>query len=390
MTRETQPIPFLERGFRPFFLGASLFAGIAIPVWALMLSQGWAPSGYLQAQQWHVHEMIFGFVPAVIAGFLLTAIPNWTGRPPVAGTLLLALFALWITGRLAMAFLGSAPLVSAGIAAAFPICLTLIIAREILASKNWHNLPVLLAVGVIAFANSAFHFALLSDHHTAFSVRLGLSAIAVYLLLIGGRVTPNFTRNWMKQNGVEALPAPAGLADTIGIIAPVLSLAVWTVLGDQPVSGALFIVGALAIFARLMRWHGWRTIKEPIVAILHIGYLWIAVWFALMALAILTDMMPLTSALHGLTSGAIGTMTLAIMSRASLGHSGLPIKAGGFLIMVYSLMMIGAVLRISASFLPGDYTVLVGVAGLMWGAAYLMFAIGFAPLFFRARKSDEA
>ncbi|MEE9380594.1 MAG: NnrS family protein, partial [Hyphomonadaceae bacterium] len=128
MMREAQPIPFLERGFRPFFLGASLFAGIAIPVWALMLSQGWAPPGYLQAQQWHVHEMIFGFVPAVIAGFLLTAIPNWTGRPPVAGGLLLALFAIWIAGRLAMAFLGSAPLVSAGIAAAFPICLTRIIA----------------------------------------------------------------------------------------------------------------------------------------------------------------------------------------------------------------------------------------------------------------------
>ena len=208
--RRHSGLPLFDRGYRPFFLGAGLFAALALPLWLAMLALGTALPSHLAGRDWHVHEMVFGYVGAVLAGFLLTAIPNWTGRLPVVGRPLALLAGLWLAGRIAMAVSAFAPVACAVIDAAFPAALALVAWREVLAGKNTRNVPVCVAVNLFAVANIAFHGAVLADLDRDVAERAALAVIGVLICLVGGRIVPSFTRNWLVKRGATALPAPFG------------------------------------------------------------------------------------------------------------------------------------------------------------------------------------
>jgi len=385
--REYTGLAIFERGFRPFFLGAGLFAGLIMPLWVLVLVSDYPVPGHFQARDWHLHEMIFGFIPAVLAGFLLTAIPNWTGRLPVLGMPLAALWCLWIAGRIAVSFSQYSPLVAAIIDSGFLVVFALLVWREILTGRNFRNVPIGLLVTGFALANIAFHYLHIIDGSSYWVERLALGVVAMLLVLVGGRITPSFTLNWMRQRKLEP-PAVFSSFDKIAMSAAGLAVMAWVLYADHVVTGWLFVVAAILSCARIARWRGLSVISEPLLFVLHLGQLWIPVWFLLMALAILApDMIDETSALHALSAGAVGTMTLAVMTRASLGHAGRPLKAGKGAITIFTLVILAALVRICANWLPFDYMQILTVSGLLWSAGFLLFFILWAPLLTTRKKA---
>ncbi len=334
----------LSYGFRPFFLGGSIWAAAAMALFIPMLQGHLALPTALNPIDWHQHELLYGFVPAIVAGFLLTAVPNWTGRLPVAGAPLAALFALWLLGRAAVA---TSALIGAGTAAAvdllFLIALGLIVGREILASGNKNNMKVLVLVSLLAIGNLVFHVETATAGTADFGKRIGIAAAIMLISLIGGRIVPSFTRNWLAKQGPKALPAPFGRFDVLAIASSAIALAAWIFAPASLVTAAACGVAGVLHLIRLARWRGYRTAAEPLVTILHVGYLFVPLGFLLMALAIaFPAIVAPVAAVHAWTAGAIGIMTLAVMTRASLGHTGHELKAAPATLAIYSCVIIGA------------------------------------------------
>ncbi len=377
---------FLDRGFRPFFFGAAVFAAVAVPIWVSVLALGLEIPSPLSPRDWHIHEMIFGYVAAVIAGFLLTAVPNWTGRLPVAGRPLAGLFAVWVAGRLMMAVSGlsdspKVPLIAATVDAAFLVLLAGVAWREVAAGRNIRNLPICGLVLLLAGANIGFHIAALDGRDTGLFQRLALAVIAALITLVGGRIVPSFSRNWMVKAGMEVLPAPFDRVDKAAMAISGAALLCWVALPETIVGAVLFGLGAVALAIRLSRWRGWTTAGDHLVLILHVGYAWLPVWFGLMAVhGIRPDIIDSSTAMHALTAGAAGTMTIAVMTRASLGHSGRSLVADRLTSIVYALIVAGASTRVAAGFLPLDYFPALTAAGLLWSAGFALFAVGYGPM----------
>lgn len=364
-------------GFRPFFLAAAIWAALAVPLWLLSFT-GYLPWAAL-TREWHIHEMLFGVLGGIVAGFLLTAVPNWTGRLPVMGTPLAALAALWLVGRLAMLAAAQLGVWASVIDSAFLVVFAGVIWREVLAGRNWRNLAVCGLVTVLACANIAFHLGALAPE--AAGQRAALGAIALLIALIGGRVTPSFTRNWLMQRAPGPLPAPSDRADMAALILTGLAAVAWVAVPDAPLSGALLTVSGVAALARLARWQGLRTLIEPLVWSLHLGYAWLGVGLMLMGLTILApDMFPRTAGVHALTAGAVGVMTLAMMTRATRGHSGRPRTADGWTLVIYLLVNAAAVVRVWAGFGGAGSEVLLATSGVLWSAAYGCFALAYGPM----------
>ncbi len=384
----------LAVGFRPFFLGAGLWAAGAVALWLAQLA-GWPalPSAF-DPIAWHAHEMLFGYVTAVIAGFLLTAIPNWTGRLPVCGWQLGLLFALWCVGRVAVgvsAWIG--PATAAALDLAFPVALCAVVLREILAGGNWRNLPVTAIVAVLAASNGLVHLEALGLAPTAdLGLRLGIAAIAILIALVGGRVVPSFTRNWLAKRGEAVLPRPFGRLDRLAVAATVAAGLAWTFAPEALASGALALLAAALGGARLAGWRGQRTLCEPLVWVLHLGYAWLVAGFALLGAAVLGAAMlvpalPPSAALHALTAGAMGTMTLAIMTRATLGHSGQALTAGPGTAAIYALVGAAALMRVLAPLTALDAALLFGLSGLAWIGAFALFVVLYGPLLVGRRRA---
>jgi uncharacterized protein involved in response to NO len=372
-------------GFRPFFLLGALTAALAVPVWIAMLEYGFEPAGPFSAVRWHAHEMIFGYLAAIMAGFALTAVPNWTGRLPLSGLPLAGLAGLWVMGRIATAFVAS-PVWALGLDGAFLVVLAAAIWREVIIGANRRNLPIALMFTLMAIANLAFHAdeAWPIPGGGGHGQRLALGVAASLMALIGGRIVPSFTRNWMARMSLAPLPAAFGAFDKVALVATVAAMAGWIVMPEHRASGVALLVAAGLSLARLWRWHGPSTWREPIVAILHLGFLWLALSLGLMGLAILRpDAVPDTAALHALTAGAIGTMTLAVMTRASLGHTGRAIVAGPATLAIYALVTAGALVRVGAPFLDVDDHAAIGFGGLVWSAAFGLFVLAYGPLLLR-------
>ena len=379
-----------DRGFRPFFLGAGLFAAIAMPIWVALFVTGHELPSSFSPRQWHLHEMIFGYVPAVIAGFLLTAVPNWTGRKPIVAMPLMVLSFVWLSGRIAVAFSEISPLGAAIIDSAFLVMFALLMWREILGGNNRRNLPVCVILSLLAFANIAFHFQHLNDNSTDLIERAALGVIAMLLLVIGARITPSFTNNWLRNQGIEPKPQSGSLArnlDRLSFVAAVAAIFGWVKFNDQSIVGWLMGAAAILTFLRMSRWNALKTFKEPLVLVLHIGQMWLPLWLLLMAVSILfPDSLDQASALHALSAGAIGTMTLAVMARASLGHSGRPLKAGAGAVAIYLLVIVGAIIRVIAQWLPFDYANTIATGGVVWSAGFVLFVILWTPLLITRRK----
>lgn len=372
-------------GLRPFFLFSALWAAIAAPLWLYAFLSG-GPVGL----GWHVHEMLFGYTGGVVVGFLLTAVPNWTGRLPVVGTPLALLFGLWLAGRAAMlamalnADLASEvwPLIIDGL---FLFAMAGVVWREVLAGQNWRNVPVAVMVTLFALANAGFHLEAGAGGVANLSTRLGLAVVALLIAVIGGRVTPSFTRNWQTKRG-GPLPAVAGRLDVVTLAVTAAGLVAWSVAPTHPAAGALLLAAGGLNLVRLIRWRGDATVAEPLVWILHLGYLWLAAGLFFTGLSVAAPgLVPPSVGVHALTAGAIGVMTLAIMTRASRGHTGRPLAAGRIEVLIYVLINAAALTRVTGGLLPTLYQPLLMVSAGLWSAAFLAFVVGYGPMLLSPR-----
>jgi uncharacterized protein involved in response to NO len=378
-----QGVAVFSYGFRPFFLGAALFAGVAIPVWILVLA-GVGDSTFLYpARDWHVHEMVFGFLPAVITGFLLTAIPNWTDRPPIRGYELVLLFTLWLAGRLLIAIPWFTPLVSAVIDVGFLVAVAGLVWREIAAAKSWDRTPMGVLVSLLACANILFHVLTLSGIAADHTERAAIGMVMMLLTLIGGRLIPTFTDELLDGSGRAERPASFSRYDGLSIALVGLAVVSWIVQSHSMVTGWIFVTAGLANLGRLARWYGWLTWREPLVLILHVGYGWFALSLLILGGSILGIGLPAEDAVHAFTAGAVGAMTLAVMTRASLGHTGRPRHAGPLTVCIYMLVNVGAVLRVFGPMTGLSTNLVMGVAAGSWSGAYLLFAMVYGPFLLR-------
>lgn len=370
---------FLSYGFRPFFLCAALFAGLAVPTWALILSGTGQSSFFYPARDWHVHEMLFGFLPAVMTGFLLTAIPNWTDRPPVRGIPLLSMLLLWLAGRLAIAAPWPPPLAIVIVDGTFLILLAAVVWREIAAAKAWDRSPIGVLIGLYATANILFHLLALSGRETDLAERMAFAFIMMLLTLIGGRITPAFTSEYRAQHGLEGETLAFSRVDGLSIMLAGIAAVSWISAPQSMATGWILLAAGAANLLRLSRWRGWTTWREPLVLILHLGYGWVVLSMLALGTAILGLGLRSTDAVHALTTGAVGSMTLAIMTRATLGHTGRPRHAGSMTVMIYLLANLGAILRVFGTTTGLSTNVALGLAAAAWSSAYLLFAVTYGP-----------
>jgi uncharacterized protein involved in response to NO len=364
-------------GFRPFFLFGAFYGAIAVPLWILSYLGHLDLPVLYPAMEWHAHEMIYGYLAAIITGFLLTAVPNWTGRLPLNGWPLVLLVTVWLAGRVAVAMsakLGWAA--TAVIDCAFLVVVAASVLREIVAGKNWSNLKVLILVGVFIAGNVAYHLELHLQGAAPYGRKIGIAAAIMLITVIGGRIVPSFTRNWLARQQSKTLPAPFGKFDMVALAVGLVSLVAWVVAEDSRIAGAALLLAGVLHLARLVRWQGYRTTRDPLVLILHIAYAFIPAGFIVLAAAAF-GLAPPTAGLHVWTVGAIGGMTLAVMTRATLGHTGRALKADRLTCVIYAAIILAAVVRGVAAFAPGLGVHCLALAAALWSAAFLLFCLGY-------------
>ncbi|MFC2967925.1 NnrS family protein [Acidimangrovimonas pyrenivorans] len=362
-------------GFRPFFLLAGLFAAIAVPLWLAMFTGAVTLRGPFDPVDWHIHEMLFGYTAAVIAGFLFTAVPNWTGRMPARGVPLALLAALWLAGRLAVAgVLGLDPVAVAVIDSAFLLAIGAMIGIEIVAGRNWRNLKVLVPVTLYAATNIAFHLGALSGAGTEGSRRAAFAVILFLVMLIGGRIIPSFTRNWLAAQRAARMPVPVNRFDGISLAVAAAGLLLWVAGPDSVATGVTLLAAAGLQLVRLSRWRGLAAWRSPLLLMLHLAYAALPVGLAVTGLAAFGLASPVAG-YHLLGIGAIGGMTLAVMMRAAMGHTGRPLVAGRLLSLAFLLVLGAALIRVLAADTMGGLV----LAAALWTAGFALFSLKVGP-----------
>ena len=372
-------------GFRPFFLGGAIWAVLSMALWVAALSGLAAPGGAYGAADWHMHEMLFGFAPAVLCGFLMTAVPNWTGRMPVSGRPLMALAALWLAGRLILTFPPTeAPLWPAVLLESlFLPLMAALFWREIAAGRKWRDLKLVGLVAVIAAANLWFHAAVLAGADPRVAARAAVAGYVVLILIMGGRLVPSFTRNWLARHRPGPVPAPLDSFDRASVALSVAALALWVAAPEtRATAGACALAAALNML-RLARWRGWRAWREPMVWGLHLGWLMVPLGFAAVALAALGELTP-AAALHVFAAGAIGGEMLAVMTRATRSHTGRATEATWPTTLAFLAIAASAALRVGAEF--AAWNTLIAAAGTAWIAGFALYLTEHARMLLAARK----
>lgn len=379
MTASPPRFALFAYGFRPFFLAAGLSAVLTVPAWLAMLALGSMPLGALPPQLWHAHELFYGFVAAALAGFLLTAVPGWTGSRGFGGWPLVALTSVWLLGRVAFASANALPFwVLAAAELAFLPGLAVLLAPPLLRSRN-RNTPLLVVIAALWIADAAFVAGLARTDPllASASLRIATDLMLLVVTVIGGRIVPSFTANALRRRG-EA----ADIRNLAWLERGVLALMIGVVLVDlwQPdgaAAGWLAALVAIAQGVRLSRWRSARVRGEPILWVLHVGYAWMPVGFALKALWLLAGAGWAAHWLHALTMGVFGTMILAVMTRAALGHTGRDLTVGGSIAAAYVLLTLGVATRV---LWPSHYTWTLLVSGFLWTAAFALYLIVYAPI----------
>ena len=356
----------LTYGFRPFFFGAAFWAALAMVLWVPMLSGHLMLPIAFDSVSWHAHEFLYGYLGAVVAGFLLTAVPNWTGRLPIVGWPLGGLAALWFAGRVAVIFSAGLPtLLVAVVDLAFPVMLATVIGREIVAGRNWRNLIVLGMLVVFAVGNALFHWEAARGEYAAqgYGLRLGLGAGVMMIAVIGGRIVPSFTRNWLVKRRSAVLPvAPMQSFDKGALLALLVALVLWVALP----------LGTLTGFAL------------AVAGVLHAGYAFVPLGALALAAEILAPgSFGMAGAQHFWMAGAIGLMTLAVMTRATLGHTGQDLRAGAGTGMIYLALILSVFARVAGGVWPEFSSPMNTVAGLFWTLAFGSFAVFYGGLLLR-------
>lgn len=387
-TTATRLPAILSLAFRPFFLLGSLWAALAILLWMGMLGGHLTLPSRFDPLSWHIHEMLFGWILAAVAGFLLTAIPNWTGRPPVRGALLAVLTGLWLVGRLACAISALLPWWLAMVAdLAFPVALCALAWREIIAAGNRRNLPMPVPVALLAAANLAMHIRLRGlDVPQGLDWRLALAAVSILISVIGARIIPAFTRNWLLSQRSKLQPGSSRWLDISATASLHSALLAWAIFPQVRLIGVLLLVAAVLNLARVLRWRGHATLAEPLLSVLHLGYLWLIAGTALLGLSVLGLTMLQVGAIHALTAGAMGTMVLAVMTRVSLGHTGRSLRADRRTSLIYLTISAAALCRIAATWMT-DAPLLLSLSALFWMAAFLLFVSRYGAMLMQPRQA---
>lgn len=378
----------LGRGFRPFFLLAGLHAAVVVPVWVAVW-RGVLPSpGWLSPPLWHAHEMLFGTVSAAIAGFLLTSVPVWTGGRAVAGPGLAGLVAAWLAGRLAMAAAGALPHGEVAVVdLAFLPLLAGALARSLVPARQPRNLGFLVVLVALAGLNGVVHADALglAPGRASGALRIAVDLVVVLVVVVGGRITPAFTRNALLRAGVEAEVRARPWLDRLAV-ASVVAVAVGDALVPRtPWSGGLALVAAVSVAARASGWQTRRVLRDPLLWSLHAGTAWVALGLALVAVADFTGALPASAGLHALTAGAMGSMILAVMTRVGLGHTGRPLVAPRGIPTAYGAVHLAAAARVGAAVAPQLHAPLLVVSAASWALAFGVFVVVYAPILLSPR-----
>lgn len=378
------PWALWQLGFRPFYLLAAGFAALSVPLWAMQWA-GWLGGGLLRGPAWHAHEMLFGYALAVVVGFLLTAGRNWSGQPTPSGRALQALVLLWLAGRVLVLTPWSTA--AAIVNVAFPLAAALGLGRALVAAGNRRNYFFIAVLVALAAAQALVHLSLAegSGLPAALGLQLGLDALLFIMSVMAGRVVPMFTNNGVP--GVDAQRRPGVERAALG---GVLALVAADAMQLHGVAlAALLALAAIAHAARLALWQPWRTRPNPLVWILHAAYLWIPLHLALRAGAEM-GWMASSPAIHALTAGAIGSLTIGMMTRTARGHTARPLRADGFEVAMYALVLAGATLRVGMSLAwPAAPAAWVLLPALLWSAGFALYAWRYGPWLCRARLDGK-
>ena len=379
----TKTAAFLSYGFRPFFLFAGLYAVIAMAAWMAWFSLAYAPSTDFPPLLWHAHEMLFGYATAALAGFLLTAAPSWTGAEPVRGGPLALLAGVWAAGRAAVWFSAFLPpVLVAAIDLAFPALLFAFMIGTLTGGSARHTI-FLVVLALLFAANGMVHWERLglSDDTAAAGHLLAFDVFVVLIALIGGRVVPAFTRNVLTgEGGADPLP-PRPWLDGLAVFSVLAVLVADQLAPDQTAAGGLALAAATLNGMRLLRWQGWRVLDRPIVWILHLGYAWLVAGLAFKGLAVVSDWVDGATALHVLSVGAIGSMTLGIMTRAGLGHTGRALKVAPAITFAYLLLSAAVVVRVGVPMWLDEFRQAAMVtAGAGWCVTFAVFTRIYWPI----------
>lgn len=394
-TQIAAPAPrfaLFDYGFRPFFLLCGLYALVIVPLWLFRFAHASVPFGTLPGVYWHAHEMLYGFVLAAAAGFLLTAVPSWTGSRGFAGMPLVVAVAAWLAGRVAMALANDLPFPVIAVAelALLPVLITLL-APPIVRAGN-RNVPVLGVVVLLWLIDVAFMRALQTGDATlaAGASRLAIDLVLVLLVVIGGRIVPAFTSNALRRAGAGVAPVTRGWLEIVAIGSIVAIGLCDAILPDSRVAGALAAVAAAAHAWRLAGWRSFRVRGEPILWVLHVAYAWVPIGLALKACWLLGAAGWAAKWQHALTFGAFGTMILAVMTRAALGHTGRPLVVSPAITVAYVLLTAGAVLRVfGGAWTPDWYLAAVTASGAAWTLAFLIYVVVYAPILMSPRVDGK-
>ena len=378
----------LEGGYKIFFFSAALWAIISIIIWVGAYIGLTDTIQQLDMLTWHGHTLIYGYTGAIIAGFAFTAIPNWTGRLPIRGATLAIIATPWLIARAfetSLLFGSQHELYRAISEILFYLLFVGFAAREVILGKNWRNMKLIIFFSLFAITALTANLDRLDMIELPFSGWItGLSIIVLLISIVAGRIIPAFTGNWMKRQSVEPLPVTFNKFDILVIFSTLITLVSFIIGVNDNILGASAALTGMLHILRLARWKGEKTISSPIVLALHLAYAWLPVGFIILSLAAFgfgsfSEM----AALHCWTVGGIGAMTLAVMTRATLGHAGLPLNDSPLLTSLYTSINLAAVSRLFAYLTESHYNEIVTLSGILWVIAFALFLIGFGPIHLR-------
>jgi len=377
--------PLFSYAFRPLFLLNGIFAVFVMLAWLVSLR---GPGVLAFTVLWHGHEMLVGFALATVAGFSLTAVAQWTGRPALNGAPLAWLVFCWLAGRFAMALSSwiSASLVTT-LDMLFPVLLCVLLGREIIGGRSRRNYPLVVITAVLAVLNGLYHLGVnqLLPNADRLAIYLLIHTILLLVTIIAGRIVPNFTANWLRKQGQHRLPVINTALDRATLILTVLVGLAASLLPVHPMTGALAFAAVLAHGFRLSRWRGFASLSNPLLFVLHVAYTWLPIGYALLGCTVFGWLITPSAALHALTMGAIGSMVLAVTTRVALGHTGRPLLAARAIVAAYWILLVAVLIRVLGPLTGTDYRVMIDLSATGWMLAFGIFVWVYWPILTKVR-----
>jgi uncharacterized protein involved in response to NO len=377
----------LSYAFRPFFLLNGCFAVLAVSLWVMSLH------GSVQLSLtplWHSHEMLIGFAMAAVAGFSLTAVANWTGRPPIQGSPLAVLVSSWLLGRLAMLLYSGLPAELVFLLdMLFPILLFVLLGREIIGGRSKRNYPLVAIMFIVMVLNILYHAGVNQwlPATERLAIYLLIHSILLLVAIVAGRITPAFTGNWLRQQGETDLPVNNDRVTSLALASTVLVGLAASFFPTHIITAYLAFAAALVHGFRLSRWKAFSTLSNPLLFVLHAAYAWLPIGYFLLGCSVFGWVFSSTAALHALTMGAIGSIVLAVTTRVALGHTGRPLKAARATVVAYWLLLLAVLTRLLGPLAAGNYLLIVDLSALGWVAAFAIFTWVYWPVLTRPKTA---